>query len=166
MCAFYQRTDWPAEILISNQNFVCNKYKFTCNNLGGWTRFVACMFPENQDNFTLNSKSVVAIILLGRVAFWQHFNLPLLQDLPKWPPLYLSIPKDVPVWLLFPQIVFFKWPDDSFSNKWPDDFVHQMIRWFFPSNDPMILPPRKDLIFFFGLVQLLEAIRSVAQSRT
>ena len=37
---------------------------------------------------------------------------------------------------------------------------------FSPSNDPMILSPRKDLIFFFGLVQLLEAIRSVAQSRT
>ena len=122
MCAFYQRTDWPAEILTSNQNFVCNKYKFTCNNLGGWTRFVACMFPENQDNFTLNSKSVVAIILLGRVAFWQHFNLPLLQDLPKWPPPYLSIPKGVPVWVLYPQIGFYKWPDDSFSIKWPDDF--------------------------------------------
>ena len=36
----------------------------------------------------------------------------------------------------------------------------------FPSNDPMILFPTKDLIFFFGLVQLLEAIRSVAQSWT
>ena len=36
----------------------------------------------------------------------------------------------------------------------------------FPSNDPMILSPTKDLIFFFGLVQLLEAIRSVAQSWT
>ena len=59
MCAFYQRTDWPAKILISNQNFVCNKYKFTCNNLGGWIRFVFCMFPENQDNFTLNSKSII-----------------------------------------------------------------------------------------------------------
>ena len=33
---------------------------------------------------------------------------------------------------------------------------------FSPSNDPMILSPAKDLIFFFGLVQLLEAIRSVA----
>ena len=104
----------------------------TCNNLGGWTRFVFCMFPENQDNFTLNSKSMVAIILLGRVTFRQHFNLPLLQDLPKWPPPYLSIPKGVPIWLLFPQIVFYKWPDNSLSNKWLDDFFfHQTIRWFF-----------------------------------
>ena len=54
--------------------------------------------------------------------FRPHFNLPLLQDLPKWPPPYLSIPKGVPVWVLYPQIGFYKWPDDSFSIKWPDDF--------------------------------------------
>ena len=59
VCAFYQKTDWPTEILISIQNLVCNKCKFTCNNLGGWIRFVFCMFPENQDNFTLNSKSII-----------------------------------------------------------------------------------------------------------
>ena len=51
---------------------------------------------------------------------------------------------------------------DSFTNDPMTLFPTNDMIIFSPSNDPMILSPAKDLIFFFGLVQLLEAIRSVA----